>query len=234
MITLTEDWTRSYPEAAIGIAAFRHVVNPDHHDKLDERRRDLEKRLRERYGSQDRTTLKQNPVIQAYAAYYRRFGKTYHIQLQLESVAFKAKSIPRVSSLVEAMFMAELQNLILTAGHDLDRIRGKLVADVATGSETYGTLDGREQTLKPNDMFIHDDEGILSSVLYGPDSRTRIAGDTSRVVFTVYAPAGIEPGEVADHLRDLQANVRLVAPQAEVEAMEVHTKSGSAAVDLCG
>jgi DNA/RNA-binding domain of Phe-tRNA-synthetase-like protein len=231
LMTLTENFIRSYPEASIGIAAFRSVLNPDRCDKLDERRRDLEKRLREQYASQDRTALKQNPVIQAYAAYYRRFGKTYHLQLQLESVAFKAKSIPTVSSLVEAMFMAELENLILTAGHDLDRIRGQLVADVANGSEAYRTLDGREQILKPNDLFIRDDEGVLSSVLYGPDSRTRIASDTSRIVFTAYAPGGIDTGKVAEHLRALRENVWLVAPQAEVEAMEVHTKSGSAPAD---
>jgi DNA/RNA-binding domain of Phe-tRNA-synthetase-like protein len=230
MITLTENWIRSYPEATIGIAAFRHVANPDQHDALDERRRELEKRLREQYGSQDRTTLKQNAIIRAYAAYYHRFGKTYHVQLQLESVAFKGKSIPTVSGLVEAMFMAELENLILTAGHDLDRIRGQLVADVASGSEGYRTLDGREQTLKPDDMFIRDDEGVLSSVLYGPDLRTRITGGTSRVIFAAYAPAGIEQGKVAEHLRALWENVKLVAPQAEVETMEVHTKSGCAAV----
>src|SRR5512136_1176750 len=105
MITLTENWARIYPEAAIGIAAFRQVLNPDRHDRLDERRRELEKRLREQYASQDRAALRQNPIIQAYAAYYRRFDKTYHLQLQLESVAFKGKGIPAASGLVEAMFM---------------------------------------------------------------------------------------------------------------------------------
>ena len=64
-------------------------------------------------------------MIQAYAAYYERFNKTYHVQLQLESVALKGKSIPRVSALVEAMFMAELENLLLTAGHDLDVVQGR-------------------------------------------------------------------------------------------------------------
>jgi hypothetical protein len=36
-------------------------------------------------------------------------------------VALKGKAIPRQAALVEAMFMAELENLILTAGHDLVR-----------------------------------------------------------------------------------------------------------------
>ena len=229
MIVLTENWTRSYPGAAIGVAALRNVVNPDRHEQLDERRKDLEKLLRDRFASQDRAALKQHPIIQAYAAYYRQFGKTYHVQLQLESVAFKGKSIPRASSLVEAMFLAELKNLILTAGHDLDQVRGQLVVDAAAGSEVYRTLDGHEQTLKPQDMFIRDNEGVLSSVLYGPDFRTRITAKTSRIVFTVYAPEGIEPGAVENHLRELTENVRLVAPQAEVESMGVYTGSGGPA-----
>jgi hypothetical protein len=50
--------------------------------------------------------------IKTYHDYYKRFKKTYHILLQLESIVFKNKSIPKVSSLVEAMFMAELKNLL--------------------------------------------------------------------------------------------------------------------------
>jgi hypothetical protein len=41
-------------------------------------------------------------------------------QSELESVARKGKSIPSRAALVEAMFIAELENLILTAGNDLD------------------------------------------------------------------------------------------------------------------
>ena len=46
--------------------------------------------------------------IPAYNACYKGFKKTYHVQLQLESVALKGRSIPRVAALMEAMFMAEL------------------------------------------------------------------------------------------------------------------------------
>jgi hypothetical protein len=61
-------------------------------------------------------------VGRAYADYYRAYGKTYHVSAQWESVAVKGKAIPRRAALVEAMYMAELKNLILTAGHDLASI----------------------------------------------------------------------------------------------------------------
>jgi hypothetical protein len=95
-----------------------------------------------------------------------------------------------VAALLEAMFMAELDDLLLTADHDLDALRLPLTLDVAQGTETYTLLRGDEQTLKAGDMFIRDAEGVIFSVLYGPDRRTPITPETKNVVFTVYAHAG--------------------------------------------
>jgi DNA/RNA-binding domain of Phe-tRNA-synthetase-like protein len=100
--------------------------------------------------------------------------------------------LPDAAALVEVMFMAELRSLLLTAGHDLDTLRGRPTVEVATGEETYTTLSGQQQALKTGDMFIRDQEGVLSSVLYGPDSRTRLTSGTTGALFTVYVPAGIE------------------------------------------
>jgi DNA/RNA-binding domain of Phe-tRNA-synthetase-like protein len=77
------------------------------------------------------------------------------------------------------------------------------------------------QKLKPDDMLIRDEVGILSSIIYGPDLRTRITPETRAVIFTVYGPPGISADEVDRHLADLEANVRLFSPQAEVEARGV-------------
>jgi hypothetical protein len=41
------------------------------------------------------------------------------------------------------------------------------------------------------------------------------------VLFTVYAPAGIAEGMVRDHLRDLGDLVLGVAPDAQIEHIEV-------------
>jgi len=77
-------------------------------------------------------------------------------------------------------------------------------ADVAAGSEVYVRLDGGEQVLKEGDMFIADARGVLSSILYGPDYRTRIRPETQQVLFTVYAPPGIEAGAVRHHLETIR------------------------------
>jgi DNA/RNA-binding domain of Phe-tRNA-synthetase-like protein len=222
MFIVSESWKEAYPGAAVGILAMGHVANPEQNNTLDKHKVQLESELRSRFGRLDRAALKTLPVIQAYNSYYKRFKKTYHILLQLESVVLKGKSIPRVATLVEAMFMAELKNLLLTAGHDLEVLKPPLRIDVADGRENYTRINGKEQAPQPMDMFIADTQGIISTVVYGPDRRTRITSETQRVFFTVYAPPGIGEQAVHEHMQDIQANVLLIAPEAHVELMEVY------------
>ena len=222
MLIVSEAWKRAYPGAAVGVLIMRNVVNPESHAALDKRKEELENQLRARFSDYDRAALKALPTIQAYNAYYKRFKKTYHVQLQLESVIFKGRSIPPMAALVEAMFMAELKNLLLTAGHDLEAVQMPVRLDVAKGGERYIRLNGQEQELKAGDMMMADARGIISCVLYGPDFRTRIIPETRHVLFTVYAPAGIGEQAVYDHLQDIQANVLLVAPEANTELLEVY------------
>ncbi len=220
--TLSDLFKTTYPGAGAGVLVMSGVMNPASHAALDARKAELERELRMRFGSTDRASLLTLPPLQAYTAYYKRFKKTYHVQLQLESVAFKGKDLPRAAALVEAMFMAELKNLLLTAGHDAANVRMPVTLDVAAGNETYLTISGQTQTLKPTDMFIRDAEGIISDVLYGPDQRTRIRPDTTEALFTVYVPAGIDEKSVYDHLRDIQSNVLLIAPEARTELLHVY------------
>lgn len=222
LFTISPTWQAAHPGAAAGVLALRNVANPPQHPRPEERKAALEQRLRDQFGSLGRAGLRALPPIRVYDAYYRRFEKTYHVQLQLESVALKGKPIPRVAALVEAMFMAELQNLLLTAGHDLDSLALPVHLSVAEGSERYALLNGQEQVLKAGDMFMADRQGVISSVIYGPDQRSRITPATRSVLFTVYAPPGIRPEAVRQHLHDLRSHVLLIAPEAQVELEEVY------------
>ena len=230
-LTLSDTWRAVYPDAAVGILAMQNVANPEHHPALEARKEALENELRTRYAGFDRTAFKALPAIDAYNSYYRRFKKSYHVLLQLESVALKGKPIPSVAALVEAMFMAELDHQLLTAGHDLALVQAPVRVDVAEGSETYVRINGQEQTLKAGDMYIADAHpdgpwgGVLSSILYGPDRRTRITESTRKVLFTVYAPAGIETEIVNEHLQDIQSYVQIVAPEAHAMLLHVYRAS---------
>ena len=221
MFQVSNSWKATYPAAHMGVLVMREVINPPHHAELESRKTALEEELRARFAGQDRAVLLSHPILQAYDAYYRQFKKTYHVQLQFELILFKGKSIPSVAALVEAMFMAEVDTLLLTAGHDLDTLHLPLTLDAAQGTESYTLLRGEPQTPKASDMMIRDGEGIISSIIYGPDQRTQITAQTRNVIFTTYTPSGISEEAVANHLQEIQRNVELIAPSAKVEMLKV-------------
>jgi len=221
IFTVSEAWQAVFPGAHAGILALGGVSNPPHHQELERQKQALQEALRARFAGQDRGAIQALAPIQAYNAYYKQFKKTYHVQLQLESVVFKGKGIPSVAALVEAMFMAEVKNMLLTAGHDLDTLQLPVILEVSTGREAYTLLRGQAQTLKAGDMLMADRAGVISSVLYGPDQRTQINAGTQRVMFAVYAPARIDSQAVYGHLEDMRDNVRLVSPGATVELLQV-------------
>ncbi len=221
MFEVTLSWKSAFPNAHAGILVMGNTNNPAQHPELEKRKAQLEEQLRTQFAGQDRATLSSHPILQAYNTYYKRFKKSYHVQLQVESIAWKGKSIPSVSALVEAMFMAEVKNMLLTAGHDLDKLNLPLTLDVSKGYETYTLMRGEQQVLKPDDMFISDQSGIISDIIYGPDKRTQITADTRNVIFTIYAPSGIDEQTVQKHLEDIRDYVMIIAPEAKVELLKV-------------
>jgi DNA/RNA-binding domain of Phe-tRNA-synthetase-like protein len=70
-------------------------------------------------------------------------------------------------------------------------------------------------------MYIADRQGVISDIIYGPDERTQIRPETQSVLFTVYAVPGIKKEQTEAHLRDIEQNVRSIAPQAEMELLEI-------------
>ncbi len=222
MIETSQRWKKLCPGAVVGLLVMRGVKNPDHDEELDRLGEKTVSGLRERFSEGGKQALRAHPVMAAYEGYYKSFRKTYHVALQLESVIWKGRGIPSVSAIVKAMFMAELTNMLLTAGHDLGKLSLPLSLDVGSDAETYAALGGGElRTVKDGDMMIADASGIISSIIGGPDQRTSISAETKDLLFTVYAPPGIGRDLVRTHLEDLQGLVNVVAPEAARELMEI-------------
>jgi DNA/RNA-binding domain of Phe-tRNA-synthetase-like protein len=232
MIEISDTWRSAHPGAALGVLSMRNIQTAADTDSLNRKKSALESELRARYQGLERTEILQVPEMQAYAAYYKHFKKTYHLLLQLESIVRKGKSIPQGPALVQAMFMAELNSLLLTAGHDLSRIDGQIQLASASGAEVYQLLRGDSVTCKPGDMVTKDQQGVFCSVIYGQDLRTRITKDTQDVLYVVYVPPGIKPSVIERHLNELEENVHLISPQAETDFCHIYfadpNKSSSA------
>ncbi len=216
-IEATDAWRQAHPGAIIGLLEIAGAANHGPCPALNERKRAVEARLRERYRSFARPDFLALPVMDAYARYYKRFEKTYHVLLQIESLVLKGKSLPNVSPLVDANFAAEVETLVLTAGHDADRLAAPVVMDVSRADERMTQMDGTERAIRPGDMVMRDRDGIACSIIYGQDNRSPISAQTTRALYVAYAPVGVPAEAVEQQLRGIAEHVRLCVPGATVE-----------------
>jgi DNA/RNA-binding domain of Phe-tRNA-synthetase-like protein len=221
---LTAAFCAAYPDGVFGILIARGCVNRPRALAIDPDKEAVEVRLRERFPGD---AIDADPVARAYARYFRRYGGRYPVVHQAKAV-LAGRSIESDSVLVEAMFTAELDSLILTSGHDLHELRGPLVVDVAVAGDAYTKLSGRDQMLKAGDMIVRDATGIIASVAYGPDDRTRIRSHTDAALFGAWCPAGIAVATVETHLERLAALLRREWPQAVVDPPKIWHKGRTA------
>ena len=221
LISATEEWRTAHPGAVIGLLELSRVENAHPSPQLDDRKRETEARLRERYKEFTRQEFLALPVMAAYAQYYKRFSKTYHVQLQLESIALKGKPLPNVSPLVDSNFIAEMETLVLTAGHDVGKLHGVVSIDVSRDGEELTQMAGTSKAIRAGDMVMRDAKGICCSIIYGQDNRSPISFETSHVLYVAYAPAGVPAETVEAHLRIIEEHARLASPFAVREQQQL-------------
>lgn len=222
-ITPTPTWHTAHPGATIGLLEMTGVNNLPASPALEERKRAIETRLREQYAGFSRQDFLVIPEISAYDRYYTRFNKTYHVQLQLESLVLKGKNLPAVSPLVDANFMAEMETILLSAGHDAAWLSLPISIDTSRDGESMTQMNGTRKEIRAGDMVMRDAAEVSCSILYGQDNRSPITVQTTHVLYVTYAPPGILPEQVKTHLDLIQANIRLFSPASVVEQLRLIT-----------
>src|SRR3972149_5390693 len=160
-IELTPAFREAFPDGIFGALVARHCPNRVRPAAIGPPQRAVEPRLRERFP--DDSTAG-DPVALAYPVCFRRYGARYPVVHQARTIIV-GRAIDSPSALVEVMFTAEVDSLVLTSGHDLDALAGPPWGDVAPGGDVYTKLSGKEQALKPGDMVVRDAEGVMACVL---------------------------------------------------------------------
>jgi DNA/RNA-binding domain of Phe-tRNA-synthetase-like protein len=217
-ITLSPDLRKRYPKALFGSITIREVPNKKKHEALEIRKRKLEQKIRE-----STKETKCFEMIQYYDSYFKAWKKTYTypIEYQLNTIK-NGRKLPQVSVLVDSMFIAELNTMILTSGHDLDTIQGNLTFDVSEGDEQYLKINGKEQDIKKGDILLKDEEGILSCILHGPAKRTTITLKTKNALYFTWCPKTISEELVKSHLSEILKNINAVFTNAKSEVRLTH------------
>jgi hypothetical protein len=121
MISVSVKWGK-YPNARFGILFIGGVQNREGSNQLDKKRELPEERLRSRYSGMDRKEVSAQPPFAEYQRYFKKFKQNYPVLFQLETVAFKGRSLSSPSPLVATMFMAELFPDLMLEAAMIDRI----------------------------------------------------------------------------------------------------------------
>ena len=215
-ILATNEWRLLHPGATIGLLELSDVDHSGSSPVLNERKREIEVHLRERYKGFTRQDFLSLPVMLAYDRYYKRFNKTYHLQLQVESIVLKGKNLPNVSPAVDSNFMAEVETLVLTAGHDVVKLREPVLLDTSREGDQMTQMSDVSKAIRAGDMIMRDAAGISCSIIYGQDNRSPISPETSHILYVAYAPAGVPAESVDAQLCRIEENIRLFSPDATV------------------
>jgi len=217
----SEAWRTVHAGSVIGLLELSGVNNRGSSSELDMRKREAERRLRMAYEGFERKDFQELPVMAAYRRYYKQFKKTYHVQLQVESIVNRKRGLPSVSPLVDANFLGEMATFVLTAGHDVAKLKLPVVMDVSHDGDVIDQLGGGTKAIRPGDMVMRDREGVCCTIIYGQDDRSPISPTTSHVLYVSYAPPGVSPEVVQTQLDAIRENVGLFSPSAKLEQCQL-------------
>lgn len=179
-------------------------------------------RFRSRWTEYQRKEALRAQPLACYADYYRQFGKTYPVLLQMESVLLKGRGIRATSLGVETMFLAEVCHGLLVAGHDRARLGGQYTLDVATGGESFVNVSGQTRILKRGDLYLRDGNVILSSVLEGQDRETSLCSQSQQLLYCVYGVAGVTEEQLQAFFDDLRRYLLTAYPDAAIGSPAYH------------
>jgi DNA/RNA-binding domain of Phe-tRNA-synthetase-like protein len=205
--TLSDEVRLQYPDLRVSLLTVEIVTGEAGHG-LEEQKQAIAESIR-----RDALSPGVRYIIAQYDRYFARYEKDYPIKYQIESIR-KGKSLPSAPAAVAAMFLVELKNGYLTAGHDTGCLRGVLTTMAAKGVEAFTGISGKQHVLKQGDIVAADGESFISSVLYGPDQRTRITPATRQVLYFSYFPFTVDPQEIRRHNLDILTYLQQAAGRA--------------------
>lgn len=221
MLTISENVRKFYPKFKAGILTAELTDGPVCRDSFLKMKQEELSELKKRHGNYERKGFIDTEPACFYRDYYKRYRKTYPVLLQLESVLLKGRDIPDAGIFVESMFLAEIKNLILTAGHDMDKMEFPLTVDTAKGGEAFCGITGCEQFLSKDDICLSDQSGIISSILNGPDSHSRIGEDTGKAMFFVYGTEGVSEQLILRHLNETGYFLSVYVPGVHIDQVRI-------------
>lgn len=175
-VTISEKCLAVYPWMKFGYCFVRNLAWLESSEYLRDKQKETEDYIRKHSQSL-------GEKAKSISRFYKVQGEKNrsHIESLLRAIS-NGKSIKPVNPVVDSIVIAELKNALAMGIHDLDRIRGDIVLDVADPGERFTGLGNRTIITKPNEVVLRDQSGIWASYTQGPDAATVVDPGTKNVM----------------------------------------------------
>jgi len=171
-VTVSDKCLGVYPWMKFGYCFVKNLSWGESSDFLRDKQKETEDYIR-----------KNSQSLVEKAKFISRFYKVQgeknrsHIESLIKSVS-KGKSIKHVNPVVDSVVLAELRNALAMGVHDLDRIQGDIVLDVADEGEEFVGIGNRTIITRPGEVVLRNQAGIWASYTQGPDAATVVDAST--------------------------------------------------------
>lgn len=222
MLNLHRKVKEKYPTIKFGIMIMKNIPLQDPPaTEFNQAKKQVELEIRKSFAALDKKQMRELPPFSYYHKYYKNFKKTYHVLHQCESIATGSRTLPKGPPLVQAMFMAEIKNQLLTAGYDYSALQAPFHVTLSDGKNSFEGM-GRQNRVPPkSDILFSTDKTTLGSIICGPDHENRIQHTTTNTLFAIYGVPGIAADQMDNHFKDIAEFVRLLAPGAEIHETNI-------------
>jgi DNA/RNA-binding domain of Phe-tRNA-synthetase-like protein len=182
-VTISQKCLETYPWMKFGYCFVNHLTSRESLDHLREKQEEVENYIR-------RNTESLVVRAKSISQFYKTQGEKNrsHIESLIKSIS-NGKSIKPVNFVVDSVMIAELRNVLLLGVHDLDRIQGDVILDVANEGERFVGIGNRSVVTRQNEVVLRDQIGIWASYTQGPDARTVVdTATTNTMILGFFTP----------------------------------------------
>lgn len=193
----------AFPGVSVVEGVVRSVDNTGTNPGLESLKEAVGRELQSRYTLEE---VRDDPVFRAYRDFFWRVGvdptKTRPASEALVRRILAGKSLPAISTVVDAYNLASAQSGIPIAAFDADLLKGDLSLRFAKGGEKFlGIGMGAAVVLKENQVVMTDANGIIAIYPYRDADATKVTRSTKNLYIVSCGVPGIAEEKIISAYR---------------------------------
>ncbi|HLO68925.1 MAG TPA: hypothetical protein VK188_18015 [Holophaga sp.] len=184
MFVISADAASAFPRLHVGMAAIEKIRPKEFRKRIQEEGKSVRDLIVNRWAQ-----IQEN--LQGYVPFFEEWGYILPLDRQVKTI--RAKGLPPVPSLIQALLFCEATHGVLMGVQDMDLIHERVIFGTAVQGTT---LEGHSGLLscKPGEPVLIDSQNVLASYFQGPDRRTAIHSGTRSVAFFAFGAPAMPPG----------------------------------------